>query len=136
MPSTREVERDDLFTATEIPEAHTAELRHRCSCLPHEATTQVITSSLRRNEHAADTRDRQLTSADSYQPACPTNVADDSPAGTGDDVKVMTGVTIRLLRMPRPELSDILAVEEPPKLTKIIRGQCVVRDDSQRVVHP
>ncbi|MBM7826613.1 hypothetical protein JOD60_000671 [Microbacterium aurum] len=48
---------------------------------------------------------------------------------SGNDMDVVTGVAVWLLRIPGPELAEILVIEEAPKVTDLFESERIVRDD-------
>lgn len=129
LPSTRDIEADDFLAATQVAELDTARVRHGRGRAAHKPSTHTRAPRVLRNEHAPDTCYGQLGSANSDGSARPADVTDHLVTISGNDMDVVSGVAVRLLRIPGPELAEILAIEETPKVADLVESERIVRDN-------
>lgn len=134
LPSTRGIEAGDFFAATQVAELDTARVRHGRGRAAHKLSAHMLAPRVLRNEHAPDTCYGQLGSANSDGSARPADVTDHLVTISGNDMDVVAGVAVRLLRIPGPELAEILAIEEAPKVTDLVESERIVRDNVNRVL--
>lgn len=87
------------------------------------------------NENAtyAGDHDRPLPTLISRraQPTCPTVTI-----VTRDDVHVMRGIAVRLIRIPLTEVPQILSAEKGTKPLEIVAGQIGMHNNADRRTHP
>ena len=133
-PARALVERNDLFSASEITELDASITDHRLLRTRHDAPADARASSLGMDEYTPGSCDTDVTVAHRDRPTLISDVPEQVGIAEEHHMHICGRVAVGTVRFPRAVTGQILTVEKTSESLELTAGEIIMLDDEEPVV--